>query len=215
MQHILSARDTSDRLANQAPLVLTDIPMGDHPSILVDPARRFQQIEGFGGALTESAAVTLRKLSAANQQRIMKAYFDPAQGHGYTLCRTHMNSCDFSLANYACDDTPGDVTLSHFSIDHERQALLPMIQEARALSGQHFKLFISPWSPPAWMKTNSEMNHGGSLKPEYRPAWAQYYVKFIREFSKAGIDIWGLTVQNEPAASQKFRKSGIPQPLEA
>jgi glucosylceramidase len=115
-----------------------------------------------------------------------------------------MNSCDFSVGNYACDTTPGDASLSHFGLDREREALLPMIKEARGCGKEPFKLFISPWSPPGWMKTNGEMNHGGKLKPEYRETWAQYYVKFIRACAKEGVDIWGLTVQNEPAATQTW-----------
>ena len=204
MLHFLTARDTANRLTQQGPLHLTSDPKGNLPSIVVDPKRRFQQIEGIGGALTESAAVTLRKLSPGNQKLVLKAYFDRAEGHGYSLCRTHMNSCDFSAGNYACDATPGDVTLKDFNLDREREALLPMIKEARGCSDEPFKLFISPWSPPAWMKTNGEMNHGGKLKAEYREAWAQYYIKFIQAYAKEGVDIWGLTVQNEPAATQTW-----------
>jgi len=204
MLHFLTARDTPDRLTKQPPLTVSPGSKGDHPSILIDPARRFQQIEGIGGALTESAAVTLRKLSPANQKLVMKAYFDRDEGHGYSLCRTHMNSCDFSIGNYACDDTPGDVALAHFNIGREKKWLLPMIQEAHAWGNEPFKLFISPWSPPAWMKSNGQMNNGGSLLPQYRDAWAQYYVKFINAYGEQGIAIWGLTVQNEPAAVQKW-----------
>jgi glucosylceramidase len=202
MQHFLTARDSSDRLTKQAPLALSGEKGGDDASILVDPRRRFQEIEGFGGALTESAAVTLRKLSPGNQKRVMDAYFDPEEGLGYSVCRTHMNSCDFSVGNYACADKAGDVELSGFDINREREALLPMIREAQQMAG--FKLFISPWSPPAWMKTNGKMNNGGSLLPEYRDAWARYYVRFIEEYAKEGVDIWGLTVQNEPAAVQAW-----------
>lgn len=201
---ILTARDTSDRLTEKAPIPLTqkeDLP-GAH--LFIDPAKRFQTMEGFGGAFTEAAATTLQKMSPASQERILAAYFDPAHGHGYSLCRTHINSCDFALGNYAYDEVAGDTALTHFSLERDRQALLPMIQRAQKTAGEPFKLFASPWSPPAWMKTTGKMNEGGKLKAEYRQTWADYYVRYIQEYAKEGVAIWGLTVQNEPAATQTW-----------
>jgi glucosylceramidase len=196
-----TARDSGERLT-EAPALRFTSQTAAPASLLVDTGRQFQEIEGFGGAFTEAAAAVLLAMPPAAQEEILRAYFDPAAGHGYTLCRTHFNSCDFSLSNYAYDETPGDVKLEHFSIDRDRKALIPMIKRAQALAGGKMRLFSSPWSPPAWMKTNGEMNHGGQLLPQYRQAWAEYYVRFIREYQKEGIDIWGLTVQNEPAAKQ-------------
>ncbi|WFB35705.1 glycoside hydrolase family 30 protein [Kiritimatiellota bacterium B12222] len=202
----VTARDNGERLA---PRPLAEIPRPlpgarELTSVLVSSDQRFQSIEGFGGAFTESAAVTLNKMSASNRELILKAYFDPEEGHGYTLCRTHMNSCDFSTGNYACCDTPGDTALSTFNLDREQEALLPMIKDAYALAKQPIKLFISPWSPPAWMKDTGMMNLGGKLKAEYQQTWADYYVRFIRELEAEGIPVWGLTVQNEPAAKQTW-----------
>jgi glucosylceramidase len=117
--------------------------------------------------------------------------------------RTTINSCDFALGNYAYDEVDGDFELEHFSIDHDRAAILPMVKEALRLSGG-LKLFASPWSPPAWMKTNSQMNHGGRLKPECRDAWARYYCRYVREYEKEGVPFWGLSVQNEPEAAQTW-----------
>jgi glucosylceramidase len=200
-RHFLTARDTDHRLTAQPTLALGE-KHGDETVIAsVDPAKRFQEIEGFGGAFTEAGAVTLQKLSPANRRLALRAYFDRTEGHAYSLCRTHINSCDFALGNYAYTETPGDVELKQFSIDRDRRALLPMIQDAQRIAGDNLKLFASPWSPPAWMKTNGQMNHGGKLKPEYRAAWARYYVRFVEEYAKAGVPIWGLSVQNEPAAS--------------
>jgi glucosylceramidase len=172
-------------------------------TITVDPRKRFQKMEGFGGAFTESAAVTLQKLTPEKQAEVMKAYFDPHTGLGYSMGRTHINSCDFSLGNYAYDEVDGDLELKHFSIEHDRAAILPMVKEAMRLSGG-LKLFASPWSPPAWMKTNGQMNHGGQLKPECRDAWARYYCRYIREYEKEGVPFWGLSVQNEPEATQTW-----------
>jgi glucosylceramidase len=145
----------------------------------------------------------MQKLSPEKQAEVMKAYFDPQEGLGYSMGRTTINSCDFALGNYAYDEVDGDFELEHFSIDHDRLAILPMIKEALRLSGG-LKLFASPWSPPAWMKTNGQMNHGGQLKPECRDAWARYYCRYIREYEKEGVSFWGLSVQNEPEAAQTW-----------
>ncbi|OGO09242.1 MAG: glucosylceramidase [Chloroflexi bacterium RBG_13_60_9] len=198
-----TARNTKDRLSEKEPIAFESL-IPDAPSILVDSRHRFQTIEGFGGAFTEAAADTFYALSPEIRKEILKAYFDPAAGNGYTLCRTHIGSCDFSLGNYAYTEVPGDVELAHFSIDHDRRLLIPMIREASRAAGQTLKILASPWSPPAWMKTNGQMNRGGKLKPEYREAWARYYVRFAQEYAREGLPIWGLTVQNEPAAVQTW-----------
>jgi glucosylceramidase len=161
-------------------------------------------MEGFGGAFTEAAAHTWLKLSAPQRDAVLKACFDPSAGHGYTFCRVHMNSCDFSLGNYAHAATPGDADLLDFSIERDEQALLPFIQAAQRVAGSPLKLLASPWSPPPWMKSNGQMNHGGHLLPEYRHAWARCYVKFIQAYAERGVPIWGVSVQNEPMAVQRW-----------
>lgn len=198
-----TCRDSHDRLSEKTALVFQK-KMTEAPSIRVDARHRFQTIEGFGGAVTEAAADTFFKLCPERREEVLRAYFDPVEGHGYTLCRTHINSCDFSLGNYAYAEVPGDVELKHFSIDHDRRQLIPMIREANRLAGQPIKLLASPWSPPAWMKTNGQMNNGGKLKPEYREVWARYYIRYIQEYEREGIPIWGITVQNEPLAVQTW-----------
>jgi glucosylceramidase len=170
---------------------------------MVDPGKPFQTIEGIGGALTDAAAETFAKLPPERRRELLMAYFDPAKGIGYTLARTHINSCDFSSASYAYAE-PGDVELRAFSVSPDRRFRLPFIRAALAAAGGPVKVFASPWSPPAWMKTNNDMLHGGRLKPEYRDAWARYYVRFVEEYEKEGVPIWGLTVQNEPMATQTW-----------
>lgn len=174
------------------------------PSVYINPRIKFQFIEGFGGAFTESAASTLASLSPELKNEILKAYFDQESGNGYSLCRTHINSCDFSNGNYALDDVPGDHNLNHFSIDRDKKHLIPMIHDAQKISKMPLKIFASPWSPPGWMKTNGKMNQGGKLLPEYRETWANYYCKFVKAYEKEQIPIWGLTVQNEPEAIQSW-----------
>lgn len=199
---IATAKDTDWRLSEQ--VAPERGAATDAGTICLDPAVTYQELLGFGGAFTEAAAVTFYKLPPERQAEVLRAYFDPQQGHGYTMGRTHINSCDFSLGNYACDDVPGDVELKHFSLARERQALLPFIKAALSTAGAPLKLLASPWSPPAWMKTNGEMNHGGQLKPEYRAVWATYYCRFIEACAQEGVPIWGLTVQNEPEATQTW-----------
>ena len=204
VRQFCTARDTDHRLSELAPLELVSATEPQEAAVFIDTTLRFQEFLGFGGAFTEAASVTLDKMPATQRQEILKAYFSPDKGNAYSLCRTHINSCDFSLGNYAYTEVEGDVGLEHFSIDRDRQSLIPMIRQAMDLSGGSLRLFSSPWSPPAWMKTNGQMNHGGKLKPEYREAWANYYVRYIEEYGREGIPIWGLTVQNEPAASQTW-----------
>ncbi len=201
---IETARDSDHRLTELAPIRLVN---GEKPSsdaIHCFPDRRRQTIVGFGGAFTESAAYVLQKLNAGQRAEVLRNYFDPARGLGYSLCRTHMNSCDFSLGNWACAEVPDDPELKHFNLDRTRQYIVPMIKEARQVPGAKFLLFASPWSPPAWMKSNGEMNHGGHLLPQYRAAWALHYAKFIEGMEAEGVPIWGMTVQNEPAAAQRW-----------
>ena len=173
-------------------------------SLWVDTQRQFQTMLGFGAAFTEAAAVTWQKLSQDKQQQVLQDYFARPAGHGYRLCRVHMNSCDFSMGNYAHVEQAGDTKLESFSIARDQQALLPFIKAARAVAGESIHLLASPWSPPAWMKTNGQMNHGGSLRPEYRQAWARCYAKFIQAYEAEGVPVWGVSVQNEPAATQRW-----------
>ena len=204
LQIVQTAQGTEDRLTEMPPVAFGATPDCTVSSVMVDLGRRYQKLEGFGGAFTEAASTTLDRMSPAKRARVMKAYFDREAGHGYTLCRTHINSCDFALGNYAYSEVAGDMELAHFSIERDRRSLIPMIKEAIALAGGEIKLFASPWSPPAWMKTTGMMNKGGRLRDDCREVWARYYCRYIREYEREGIPIWGLTVQNEPEATQTW-----------
>jgi len=199
----LTARDSDARLAEQPSPAAAAIEPG-LPSVSVDTERRFQVIEGFGGAFTEAAAVNWLALSDRRRQELLESYFDTERGHGYSLCRVHMGSCDFALGNYAHVETPGDMALETFSIARDRRALLPFVKAAQRIAGRPIKLLASPWSPPAWMKTNGRMNGGGALRPECRGAWARCYARFIEAYEAEGVPIWGVSVQNEPAATQSW-----------
>jgi glucosylceramidase len=171
--------------------------------VFVDPRRTFQTMIGIGGALTDAAAETFAKLPAARQQQVLDAYYSVERGIGYTLARTNINSCDFSSASYTYV-TEGDKDLSTFNIAPDLRYKIPLIKRARAASGDQLKLFASPWSPPAYMKDNNDMLHGGHLRPEFRAAWALYYTKFIQSYRQAGVPVWGITIQNEPMATQTW-----------
>ena len=178
--------------------------------VFVDPKRTFQTMIGIGGALTDAAAETFAKLPAERQAQLMDAYYSTDHGIGYTLARTNINSCDFSSASYTYV-TEGDKTLSSFTIAPDLRYKIPLIKRAMAASGNRMKLFASPWSPPAYMKDNNDMLHGGHLRAEYREAWALYYTKFIESYRQAGVPVWAITIQNEPMATQTW-ESCIYQP---
>jgi glucosylceramidase len=178
-------------------------PLETQICVFVDPTKRAQSIVGIGGALTDASAETFAKIPAAKQREILDAYFDPNKGIGYTLGRTHIHSCDFSSASYTYV-TEGDKDLKTFSIDHDRQFRIPFTKQALATAGGRLTVFASPWSPPAFMKTNNDMLHGGKLKPEFAQSWANYYTRFIKAYEREGIPIWGITVQNEPMATQTW-----------
>jgi glucosylceramidase len=168
----------------------------DALTIEINPAKEFQTITGFGGAFTESSAYLLNKLSKENRQKILDAYFGE-EGANYSLTRTHMNSCDFSLSNYSYAPVEGDVNLEHFSIDEDRDDLISMIKDALATSKDGFKIFASPWTASPWMKDNNSWV-GGKLLPEYYDTWALFFSKYVDAYKAEGIDIWGFTVENEP-----------------
>ena len=202
---LVSARDSGARLHEQAPPpACPAADAGQAPTLYVDTTRRFQTLEGFGGAFTEAAAVTWQALPPPAREQFLVDCFDSGRGHGYTLGRVHMNSCDFALGHYAHAEQPEDFALASFGIERDRQALLPFIRAALRTAGRPIQLLVSPWSPPAWMKTNGEMAHGGRLRPECRAAWAQCFVRFIRAYEAEGVPVWAVSVQNEPMAAQRW-----------
>ncbi len=202
----VTSKATNDRIAKKESLTFEDLeqPEEHTATIILDKDKTFQSIVGFGGALTDASAETFYKLPAESQREILTSFFDRENGNGYSLCRTSIHSCDFSSASYTYAETPGDTSLSRFSIAHDLKFRVPFIKAAFQKAGNDLQLFASPWSPPAWMKTNNDMLHGGKLRPEFNQTWADYFVRFVQEYEKAGVPIWGLTLQNEPMAAQKW-----------
>lgn len=201
----MTAPGDSVKLKLVAQPTFTDNPQPDehHATIFIDPSVSFQKIVGIGGAITDAAAETFYKLPKEKQDELINAYFTDEKGINYSLCRTHINSCDFSSESYAYSDE-NDKDLNKFSIEHDMKYRIPLIKAALAASNNQMRMFASPWSPPAWMKDNNNMLKGGKLLSQYMQTWADYFVKFIDEYKKQGIDFWGVTVQNEPMAVQTW-----------
>lgn len=202
----MSACNNTDRLditvyetsesGNKLSLV-SEFKQSEEASVIVlDPKTTFQTITGFGGSFTEASAFLLNQLSKKNRDRILNAYFSK-EGAQYSLTRTHMNSCDFSLSQYSYAPIPGDKKLKHFSIQEDKDDIIPMIHDAMAISEDGFRIIASPWTASPWMKDN---NHwvGGKLLPEYYDTWALFFSKYAEAYKQEGIDIWGFTVENEP-----------------
>jgi glucosylceramidase len=196
-----TARDNGRRLASVETSNTTNAATIRVESNVVGPS-----MTGFGGALTESAAHVLAQLPKDKRAQVLRMYFDPNDGIGYTLARTHMTSCDFSLKSWSLDDATDDQHLRKFSLAPMRGEQLPLIRDVQRIVGMdRFKLLASPWSPPAWMKTNGEMIHGGELRDDAKNAWADYYVRFVKTMrDDEKIPVWALTVQNEPDAAQSW-----------
>jgi glucosylceramidase len=174
-------------------------------TIKVNSNKMYQTFTGFGGAFTESSAFVLNQLNTENQERILAAYFADT-GARYSLTRTHMNSCDFSVDHYSYAPVPDDTLLTSFSIFEDTSDIIPMIKRAQVYSTDGFKIIASPWTAPIWMKDNKTWN-GGKLLPKYYPVWAKFFSKYANAYAKEGIDIWAFTVENEPLGNDAHWES--------
>lgn len=200
-----TAEGSDLRLSNTGTLTFTDLkqPKETQVCIFVDPAKTFQTLVGIGGAITDATAETFAKLGKKEQQEFLTAYYDKQKGIGFTLARTSIHSTDFSSDSYTYVKD-NDAELKTFDVKHDEKYRIPLIKQAIQAAGGKLTMFVSPWSPPAWMKDNNSMLKGGKLKPEFMQNWANYYVKFIKTYESKGMPIWGLTVQNEPMATQTW-----------
>ncbi len=163
---------------------------------------KYQQIKGFGGAFTEASAYNFYQMNLEKRQEILEAYFAPS-GLNYSVGRTHIGSCDFSFGNYNYAPTE-DLSLSNFSIECDKELLIPLIKDCQSYANKKLTLMGSPWSPPAWMKTNAHVLRGGKLKPECYQVFADYLIKYIQAYQAQGITLDLISLQNEPKAVQKW-----------
>lgn len=160
--------------------------------INIYPSVTYQKIIGFGGAFTEAGGYALSTVSDEINNKIMNDYFS-SNGLNYSLCRTHIGSCDFSLKSYSYLNNED---ISTFSIEHDKKYLIPFIKNALKINN-NIKLLASPWSPPSFMKDNRRLIIGGKLLPKYYDLFAIYLAKYIEEYKKEKININYMTLQNE------------------
>ena len=203
--------DANLTLLRQGAIPLTAADPGRALRIAVDRTRTFQKMYGQGAAMTDSSAWVLKRLKESNPQLYeytMKKLFSPTEGAGFSFLRLPMGASDYTAnATYYtyCDEPSPD--LSRFSIVHDRQCIIPTLQDALRLN-PNIRILGSPWSAPAWMKTNgklvgiseAEKAAGATckLKSDCFEVYAGYFVKFIEQYRAEGLEIWGVTLQNEP-----------------
>jgi glucosylceramidase len=199
-----TAKDTKLRLTKTSEQTFNKAsqPLETEIAVFVNPQKTFQTFLGIGGAITDASAEVFAKLNAEQQDQFLQSLYGE-EGIGYNIIRTSIHSSDFGLGSHTYI-TEGDSGLNSFSIAKDKEKRIPFIKRAIALIGNDLVFYASPWSPPAFMKTNKNMLQGGKLLPEFRQAWANYYVKFIEAYEKEGIPVWGLTIQNEPMATQRW-----------
>lgn len=167
------------------------------------PQVRFQCLEGFGGAVTDSAGYVFSLMDEKQKQEMVQQYFGKSSMN-YGLVRIPIDSCDFSLEHYEADSDESDANFERFSFERVEKYILPLLDAAEKAHGGKLEIMLSPWSPPVYMKTNAERNHGGKLKPEYRKRWAEYICRYIEEYRSRGYRVGKLTIQNEPKAVQTW-----------
>jgi glucosylceramidase len=172
-------------------------------AIRIDARETRQKMLGFGAAMTDASCYVLSRLTETERQDLMKDLFAPGET-ALNVCRTCIGSSDYSRTVYSFDESEEpDPELKKFSIDHDREYILPVLREARKVNPDLF-LFSSPWSPPGWMKANGSML-GGSMRKHNFGAYAQYFLKFLAAYRDAGVPIDAITVQNEVDTDQDGR----------
>ncbi|MGB1448263.1 MAG: glycoside hydrolase family 30 protein [Flavobacteriaceae bacterium] len=203
----------------------TSLPAAQQLQLQLLPEKEYQEYVGFGASFTESSAWNLATLPEEKRKAVLTQLFSPSNGAGFSLTRTHINSSDYSNQHYTYVNDK-DETLASFSIAEDLKGfngdendqvagiklenpsydLIPMILEAAAVPGANFKIIASPWSPPSWMKSGETATMtNGSLKREYYDLWATYLSKYISAYKEKGIDLWGITPQNEPLHAHDAR----------
>jgi len=171
-------------------------------TITLDPGTKYQEMDGFGAAVTGSTCYNLLKMSQENRTALLKEIFDPTDGMGYSYIRVPIGCSDFSLSEYTWCDTEG---IENFAVPSEDEAyVFPVLKEIRAIN-PNIKIMGSPWTAPRWMKVNNLTDldpypswTGGQLNPAYYNDYARYFVWYIQDMEQAGFPIESMTIQNEP-----------------
>lgn len=196
----LTTPDRTSLVAPQAAALHFSPDGGRLPVLTVDDAQHFQPIDGFGFALTGGSAQLLMRMGAAQRASLLKELFTTGDsGIGVSYLRVSIGSSDMNERVYSYDDLPPgetDVEIAKFNLGPDRADVIPILKEILAIQPK-IKVLGSPWSAPAWMKTNNDVK-GGELKPEFYGAFARYFVKYIEAMRAEGIAIDAVTVENEP-----------------
>ncbi|NXF13680.1 GLCM Glucosylceramidase, partial [Smithornis capensis] len=164
----------------------------------------YQHMKGFGGSLSDAAAMNILQLSRPAQDNLLRSYFSES-GIEYNLIRLPMACSDFSVRPYSYDDVPYDYELKHFRlVDEDVKMKIPLLHRVLAMSKRPLSLFASPWTAPGWMRSNGDVCGKGTLKGQagdkYHQTWANYFIKFLDEYAKHNVTFWAVTAQNEPLA---------------
>lgn len=193
-----------ERSHHVQPIVFSDLDADrENELVCIYPEEELHPVRGFGCALTEAAGYVLSQMPEDKVEEIIDACYGK-DGLGYCFGRIPLDSCDFSLENYSAISEPCTEALEGFSLARDEKYVLPLVKRVQKAAPQSFSAMLSPWSPPAFMKTNGEKNHGGRLKEEYWGIWAKYICRYIREYEQRGVPISMLTPQNEPKAVQTW-----------
>nr|XP_054754970.1 lysosomal acid glucosylceramidase-like [Lytechinus pictus] len=196
---------SSDRLTKRTAPISSKSNASESTVILtVNTSSLYQTVLGFGGAVTDSMALSVKNLSEASQNKLIRSYYS-ADGLEYTLSRINIGTCDFSQRPYSLCESENDFELANFSLaDEDINYKIPVLQAAMKASVRPLKFFCTQWSPPKWMKTSGTYRYRGQVIGEpggkYYKTLALYLAKFIEGYAKHNVSMWGMTVQNEPWA---------------
>lgn len=211
----LTNADRSVLFAQQSGLLRFQKANSGLPVIEVNDKQKYQSMDGFGFALTGGSAQLLMRMDAARRDDLLKQLFGTGNSDiGVSYLRISIGSSDMNDHAFTYDDlSPGeaDLSLTKFDLGPDSTSVIPVLKEILAIQPS-IKILGSPWSAPAWMKTNGNLK-GGGLKPEYYQAYAQYFVKYLHTMQAQGIKVDAITIQNEPL-NPKNTPSMVMQPEE-
>ena len=181
------------------------IPDGGEENCLLNlyPSVTYQIFEGFGGALTESAGYIYGQMNQEQKAQMLQEYFS-VDRMGYRMARVPIDSCDFSLGHYEAVRDAEDKAFEDFRLERVEENIFPLLDDAQKVYGGRLEIMLTPWSPPAYMKSNGDRNHGGELKQEYKKVWADYICRYIKEYRNRGYLVKRISLQNEPKAVQTW-----------
>jgi len=203
LKYVTTLYENYDRKCTEKEILFEDDKGREELLVNLYPQVTYQECEGFGGALTESAGYVYSLMDKEQKEEVLGQYFR-ADHMAYNQVRIPIDSCDFSLGHYEADGEESDEKLETFSMERAEKYIIPLLGDAEEVYGAKLDIMLTPWSPPKYMKTNGDRNHGGKLKDIYRERWAEYICRYIEEYRKRGFHVSKLSLQNEPKAVQTW-----------